>query len=509
MRKWLPLLAICLGMLMLMVDGTIVIVALPVLADDLHASFTSLEWVIDAYALTLAALLMTAGALADRFGRRRVYLIGLVTFAATSLCCALAPDGNALVAARAVQGIGGAAMFATTMALLNATYTGGRDRGIAFGVWGAVAGASASAGPILGGLITEYLNWQSIFLVNLPICVIAVLLTRAVVAESRNPRPGRLDLPGMLTFTLAAASLTYAFTRAPDHGWASPGTLALFATAAAALVAFVVVESRRRSPMLDLSLFRNRSFSALLATGLLMQAAAFGYLTYSSLWLQSALGYGPVRAGLTGSLALSAAGFVVSAVGGRFLHNVSPRLPVGLGVLVLGIGDLVEARLPATATGLHLIPGLIIAGIGMGLALPVLSSAIMGTAPHHRAGMASGALNTFRQLGMALGIAVLGAVFRAGLRSAVDSGGLAAALAAGRYRVLVAQHAVTESVARRAFTGALHDTLLVAAGIAVVAAGLTLGLVSRPRATENRLPRKESEPMLVSPSRPETGSGQP
>ncbi|BCJ38281.1 MFS transporter [Actinocatenispora thailandica] len=489
MRKWGPLLAVCLGNLMLMIDVTIVVVALPTMGAHLHASFGELQWVIDGYALVLAAVLLTAGSLADRYGRRRAYLAGLVVFAAASLASALAPNAPVLIAARAVQGVGGAAMLATSMALLTATYSG-RDRGVAFGVWGAVSGASAAAGPIAGGLLTEYLNWQSIFLVNVPVCVVAVALSARVLTESRNPHAGRLDLPGMAGFSIASGALTYALIRGAANGWTSAGTLVPFALAAVSLVVFLAVESRRRQPMLDLSLFRNRSVTALLVAALLLQAGAFGYLPYTSLWLQSMLGDGPVRAGLVGGMALSAAGFVVSALGGRLLHDVSPKLPVGVGLLVLAAGDLLEARLTADAPGTRLIPGLLVAGVGMGLALPTLSSAVMAAVPSHRAGMAGGALNTFRQLGQALGIAVLGAVFAGGLAAGLPArapAGTAAALAAGQGQAVVAHvpAAARDTVAhalRGAFAVGLNRTLVVSGVLAAVAGVLVLTLVAGRRA---------------------------
>ena len=523
MRKWGPLLAVCLGNLMLMIDVTIVVVALPTMGRHLDASFESLQWVIDGYALTLAALLLTVGSIADRYGRRRTYLAGLVLFAAASLASALAPNAPVLIAARAVQGVGGAAMLATSMALLTATYAG-RDRGVAFGIWGAVSGASAAAGPVAGGLLTEYLNWQSIFLVNVPVCVLAVALSARVLAETRDRRPGRLDVAGMVTFSVAAGALTYALIRGAGNGWTTAGTLVPFGLAAVSLAVFLVVEARRTDPMLDLSLFANRSVSALLAAALLLQAGAFGYLPYTSMWLQSMLGDGPVRAGLTGSLALSAAGFVVSAVGGRLLHHVSPKLPVGVGLLVLAVGDLLQARLSADAAGTRLIPGLLVAGVGMGLALPTLSSAVMSAVPRHRAGMAGGALNTFRQLGQALGIAVLGAVFSAGLGAGLPPdapAGTATALSAGQARTVLAHvpegaRAGVEHAFRAAFATGLNRTVAVSGLLAALAGILVLVLVagrpagpgSAPGAAgggENRSPGADSGAMLDGPPR----QGQP
>jgi len=338
MRKWWPLVAICAGACMLLVDVTIVNVALPDMARQLHTTFSDLQWVIDLYALVLGALVLTVGAVADRFGRRRLYLIGLALFAAASLTCGLAPNVGLLIAARGVQGVGAAAMFATTMALISNTYTG-RERGMAFGIWGAVNGAASAVGPIIGGLLTANFGWRWIFLVNLPVSVVAVALTLKVVTESRDPHPRRIDVPGMVSFTVAAAALTYALIRG---AWASTETIVLIAVAAAGLAAFVVAERRSAAPMLDLELLRNPTFTAMLLAGALLSAAAWAGMTYQSLWLQSVLGLSAIKAGLV-MLPAAAAAFLVSGQVGRFLHRTSPRWMVGTGLLVIGIGALVQA----------------------------------------------------------------------------------------------------------------------------------------------------------------------
>src|ERR1700761_1348213 len=263
MRKWWPLVAVCAGSFMLLVDLTIVNVALPDMARELHTTFSDLQWVIDLYALVLGALVLTVGAVADRLGRRKLYVAGLVLFAVSSLTCGVAPNVAVLLAARGVQGLGAAAMFATTMALISNTYDG-RERGIAFGVWSAVAGAASAVGPILGGLLTDNFGWRWIFLVNLPISVVAVALTVRVVAESRDPRPRRIDLPGMVSFTVAAASLTYALIRG---AWASGETITLIVVAVLAAVAFVTAERRSADPMLDLGLLKNPLFTAMVLAG--------------------------------------------------------------------------------------------------------------------------------------------------------------------------------------------------------------------------------------------------
>ncbi|WP_344502363.1 MFS transporter [Dactylosporangium maewongense] len=450
MRKWSPLLAVCIGTFMLLVDVTIVTVALPAVAGDLHASLDGLQWVLDGYALALAALLLGAGALADRHGRRRMYLAGTVVFAAASLLCAVANSAGLLIAARFLQGAGGAAMFATTVALLSVTYSG-KDRGVAFGVWGAVNGAAAAAGPIVGGLLTEHLGWRWIFLVNLPVSLLAVWFTVRGVTESKG-RPGtRFDLPGTIAFTVSAAAVTFALIRGGEAGWTAPSTSAAFGISAAALVAFVLIERATEQPMLDLRLFRSASFGTLMVAAVLVQAAAFAYLPFVTVWLQEFLHKGPVDAGLLGALPMSIASFVVAALGGRLLQRIAPRWTVGIGLLLIAAGDLLQARLTASSPATALIPGLVVAGVGVAAVLPVLSSAALSAAPPERSGMASGAVNTFRQLGFALGVAVFGAVFSHRLAAHQDP--------------------------RAGVADALNQTLFVAGGLALLAGVLVLLLV--------------------------------
>ena len=429
MRKWLPLVAVCLGTFVLLVDVTIVNVALPDLAADLGTTFASLQWVVDGYALALAALLLGAGSLADLTGRRRLYVAGLVVFAAASLACGLAPSPDALVGARLVQGAGAAAMLATTIALLNIAYRG-RDLGTAFGVWGAVSGAAAATGPVVGGLLTEHLSWRWIFLVNLPVCLAAVVLTLAAVTDG-PPRPGRIDVPGIATFTTAAAAATYGFIRAGEAGWGDAGTLAALGLAAVGLLAFVAVERRREHPMLDLELLRRPSFAGVLAGGALLTFSAFAYLAYTSLWLQTLLGLSPLAAGLV-YLPLSGAAFVVAAATGRALHGVSPRWTIGGGLVLVAAGAALQAGLDGGSTWRSLLLGLFVAGVGVGVATPSLASAAMAAVPPQLGGMAAGAVNTARQLGFAFGVALLGSVFAA--RAGVPTGDRvpdAAAFAAG------------------------------------------------------------------------------
>lgn len=474
MRKWWPLVAICAGAAMLLVDVTIVNVALPDMARELHTTFSDLQWVIDLYALVLGALVLTVGALADRLGRRKVYLGGLAAFAASSLTCGLAPNVGVLIAARGVQGIGAAAMFATTMALISNTYTG-RERGMAFGVWGAVNGAASAVGPIIGGLLTANFGWRWIFLVNLPVSVIAVALTLRVVAESRDPHPRRVDLAGMVSFTAAAAALTYALIRGD---WASGLTLGLVAVTVAAVIAFVVTERRAAAPMLDLRLLGNPTFTAMLLAGALLSAAAWAGMTYQSLWFQSVLGLSAIQAGLV-VLPCAASAFLVSGQVGRFLHRTSPRWMVGTGLVVIAVGALAQAVLRENSSWPVVIPGLVLVGIGAGLAMASLTSTAMAAVPWQQAGMAGGALSAFRQLGYAFGIAVLGEVFDDGLGHAAGSG-LSGALSGGQAQAVLARTPALAPVVHRAFADGLDLAYAVAAALGVIAAVAVFAL-ARPR----------------------------
>jgi EmrB/QacA subfamily drug resistance transporter len=486
MRKWWPLVAVCLGAFMLLVDVTIVTVALPRMAENLDASFSALQWVLDVYALALAALLLGAGSLADVIGARRVYVAGLVLFAVSSLACGLAPNAATLIAARGVQGIGGAAMFTTTLALLSGTYQG-RDRGVAFGVWGAVNGVAAAGGPILGGLLTQHVNWRSIFLVNLPVTVIAIALTLAVVGESRRARGARIDMPGMASFTACAGTLTYGLIRAGEDGFTAVTPLTMFLLAAVALAGFVVVERRSRHPLLDLGLFGNRSFVAVLVGGALLMASAFACLAFTSLWLQGVLGLGPVRAGAA-LIPLAGAAFVVSAVGARFLHRVPPRLSIGIGLLLIGAGSRLQAVLDAGSSSTAIILGLLVGGVGVGAAIPVLSSAAMSAVPPERGGMAGGALNTFRQLGYALGVAMLGIVFRSRIEHVLtghvaDPHAMADAASGGQAPRL--------PIVRAAVASGLNEVYAVSAGLGIAAGIIVLVLARSPRRTVRPEPRRE------------------
>ncbi|WP_329286116.1 MFS transporter [Streptomyces sp. NBC_00691] len=502
MRKWGPLAAICLGTFMLLLDVTIVTVALPAMAADLGTTLSDLEWVVDAYALALASLLLGVGSRADRIGRRKVYLAGLIVFTGASVVCAVAPDAGVLVGARAVQGLGAAGMFGTTIALLG-THYGGRDRGVAFAVWGATNSVAAATGPMAGGLLTQYLDWRWIFFVNLPVCLAAVVLTLRSVREAEGRGRQRADVLGTVTFTVASGALTFGLIRAHSEGWTTPFTLGLFATAAVALALFVVAETRHEHPVLDLSLFRGPSFTGIMVSALFLQGAAFAYLLYESLWMQSVLGYEPVEAGLY-LLPMCASAFAVSALAGRF-GPWPPRATIGGGLALIALGSGMQATLDAGSSGGDLVAGLVVSGLGVGLVTPSLSAAALATVPPERAGMVGGAVNTFRQLGFALGIAVFGLIFQSRIERVLradggvaDPHGAAVALSGGQARSIVAgrpegERAELAGLVREAFASGLNAVLVVAAALGAVASVLVLAMVRVPAGdSERRRPEADT-----------------
>ncbi|MFD4561166.1 MFS transporter [Streptomyces sp. NPDC058469] len=472
MRTWGPLTAVCLGTFMLLLDVTIVVVALPDMARSLHASLSDLQWVVDGYALALAALLLGVGAAADILGRRRVHVVGVVLFAVASLLCGLAGGPGALVAARAVQGVGAAAMLATTLPLLGSVYQG-RQRSVALGVWGAVSGGAAAVGPVLGGVLTEGPGWRWIFFVNLPVSVAAVWLTLRVVPESRGPRGMRIDWLGTVAFAGFAGGVTYAVVRAGEDGWGAWVTLGSFAVAALALVCFVLVERRVAHPLLDLSLLRKPAFVGVMAGALAFNGVAFGGMPYLSIWLQTVLGMSPVRGGLT-LLPLTGAAVVVSVLAGKLLHGVPARLTIGGGLLLIGTGCFCQAVLGAGSDWTTLVPGLVLVGVGTGLVAPGIAGAALAAVPAERAGMAGGAVNTVRQLGYALGVAVSGTVLTSRMRDTLshDAAHTLAGGGAGALRGTFSEHAL-----RAAFASGLDSALVTAGFVGTAAGALVLALV--------------------------------
>ncbi len=355
-NKWWTLVAVCLGTFMLLLDITIVNVALPDIQRALHASFSDLQWVVDAYALTLAAFLLTAGSLADMYGRRLLYLIGLAVFTGASALCGFAVTALMLQLSRALQGVGGAIMFAVSLALLADAFRG-RDRGAAFGIWGAVTGLAVAIGPLLGGVLTSGLSWRWIFFVNVPIGIVAVAIAVAKVAESRAPYASRPDWAGFVLFTAALSSLVYGLIESNQRSFTDSLVLACFAVAAVLLALFIVVERIVARPMFDLGLFRLPTFSGGSVAAFGLSASIFAVLLYIVLYLQDILGYSPLGTGVR-VMFLSGAILVAATVAGRLSSHVPVRLLIGPGLIIVGVSLLLMRGLTAGSTWTHPAAGL-------------------------------------------------------------------------------------------------------------------------------------------------------
>jgi EmrB/QacA subfamily drug resistance transporter len=483
-RKWWTLIAVSIGTFMLLLDITIVNVALPRIQAGLHSSFTDLQWVIDAYALTLAALLLTAGSLADRVGRRLIFSIGLVVFSASSLLCGVAQSPLMLNLSRGVQGVGGAMMFATSLALLGHAYRG-RDRGVAFAVWGAVTGAAVSIGPVVGGGLTQGLSWRWIFLVNVPIGVAALALTLMKLDESRAPQGARLDIPGFVVFTAALATLVFGLIESSLDGWGSGIVEGCLIASGVMIVVFVVIELRTRAPMLDLALFRVPAFAGASIVAFAVSASIFSMFLYLTLYLQDVLDLSPLDAGLR-FLTFSGVTLVAAAVAGRLTTVVPVRL------LLSGVSLMLMRGLSVSSHWTHLLPGLLVGGLGIGMINPPLASTAIAVVPPRQAGMGSGINSTFRQVGIATGIAALGSIFTSEIRTHVAAGlhaahlggasALTKAISNGETAVAighlpVATRATVGAVARASFIASLNDLFLIAAVAAFVGAVGALVLI--------------------------------
>ncbi|MDL9945968.1 MFS transporter [Gordonia sp. ABSL11-1] len=490
-RKWLTLTAVCTGVFMLLLDVTIVNVALPDIQADLGSSLSGLQWVIDAYALTLAALLLTSGTIADIIGRRRVFASGIVVFTLGSLACGLAPTIETLVAARALQGVGGAIMFATSLALLAQAFAP-KERGVAFGVFGAVTGVSVAVGPVLGGILTSGLSWHWIFFVNIPVGIGALVITAIGVDESKAPGAQRIDWLGCLTFSAALAFLVFGLIRSHADGWGSVMVAGSLVLAAVLLVAFVVVERTVGYPMIDAALLRVPTFNGGLIAAWAISASMFSVLTYLVIYLQTIMGYSALEAGLR-FLPFSGVVFVAAGVAGRLSDLVPVRWLIGPGFVLVALGLWLMRGTDPTGSWTQLVPGFIVAGIGTGLINPPLASTAVGVVEPARAGMASGINSTFRQIGIATGVALLGSLlasrFADQVGSALQGGPLASradeigrAVADGE----IARVAATVPAplrpelfadAGRGYANALDLILGIAALVAIVAAVVTFLLI--------------------------------
>jgi EmrB/QacA subfamily drug resistance transporter len=491
-RKWWTLGAVCVATFMLLLDITVVNTALPAIRKDLGGSFSDLQWVVDAYALSLAALVLTAGSLADRLGRRRVFAIGLGIFSLASLLCGLSPDPTFLNIARGLQGIGGAIMFAVSLALVAQEFPSGPERGMAMGIYGATIGIAVAIGPLVGGLLTDGLGWEWVFLLNVPIGIAAIAVTYWKLAESRDPNATRIDWGGLLTFSSALFVLVLALVRGNDEGWGSSLIVSLFAAAAVLMTAFITIELRAKEPMLPLGLFKRRAFTGVQLAAFAVSGSMFALFLYLTLYLQSFLGYSPIDAGLR-YLPITLASFFVAPFAGMALAKVQARYLLSAGLALVGAGLVAMGGLGVDSEWTALLVGFIVGGVGIGLVNPVIADVALSVVPKEQSGMAAGINDTFRQVGIAVGIAAWGAIFLGvgaskaqevagsglshdearGLIEATSSGALPQALNS----VPASARDVTRSAAEQGFIHGLNEILLIGAILCFAGSALALWLV--------------------------------
>ncbi|MEE1834696.1 MFS transporter [Streptomyces sp. SP17KL33] len=414
-RHRLLVLAICCtSLLIVSLDNTVLNVALPSMQRDLDASLAGLQWTIDAYTLVLASLLMLAGSTADRIGRKRVFMAGLVVFAIGSLLCSLAPNLESLVAFRMVQAVGGSMLNPVAMSIITNTFTDPRERARAIGIWGAVVGISMAAGPIIGGLLVESVGWRAIFWINLPVGLAALLLTWRYVPESRAPKARRPDPVGQLLVIVLLGSLTYAIIEAPTAPVAE--TLALAGVALAALLGLLRYEPRRAEPLIDLRFFRSAPFSGATVTAVSAFAALGGFLFLSTLYLQNVRGLDALHAGLW-MLPMALLCFVCAPIAGRLVGGRGPRLPLLIAGVAMTASGVLFAAFEAETENVTLVIGYVLFGLGFGFVnAPITNTAVSGM-PRAQAGVAAAVASTSRQIGQTLGVAVIGAVLAAGIGS--------------------------------------------------------------------------------------------
>jgi EmrB/QacA subfamily drug resistance transporter len=409
-RRRLLVLAICsMSLLIVGLDTTIVNVALPAIRTSLHASVSGLQWTIDAYTLVLASLLMLAGSTADRIGRRRTFQTGLVVFSLGSLLCAVAPSLELLVASRVLQAIGGSMLNPVAMSIIRNVFDDPRERAQAIGVWGGMFGLSMALGPLVGGALVDSVGWRGVFLVNLPVGVVALALTAVYVPESRAARPRRIDPVGQLLLIAALASLTYAIIEGHGAGWASAEILGLFAFSLVCFVALVAYELHREEPLLEMRFFRSAPFSGASAIAVLAFAATGGFLFLNTLYLQDVRGLSPFHAGLY-MLPMAAMMLIFAPLSGRVVGRRGARPSLVLAGVALIAGALMLTRLSVTTSTIYLLGAYFIFGVGSGLVNPPITNTAVSGMPPSQAGVAAGVASTSRQVGMTLGVAVIGAI---------------------------------------------------------------------------------------------------
>ena len=474
-RRWWTLAALCVALLVLSVDNTILNVALPTIERDLDATSGQLQWIVDSYLLVFAGLLLTMGALGDRFGRRKALLVGLAIFGAASGLSALAESAEMLIATRALMGVGGALIMPATLSIITHVFPP-QERGKAIGIWAAVFGLGIALGPTGGGLLLEHFSWGSIFLVNLPIVAIALLAAVLVVPDSRDPSTPPIDLPGAGLSMVGLTALVYAIVDAPDAGWTAASTLGLFGIAFVVLAAFVAWERRAPHPMLDMALFRDARFSAANAALTLATFSLFGSIFFLTQYLQGVLGHDALGAGLR-VLPVAAGMMIAAPLSARVVARIGRRTTVVLGMGAVATGLALFAFADRSSDYLPLAVSMLVLALGMGIAMAPATESVMSSLPPGKAGVGSAMNDTTRMIGGALGVAVLGSVLSTGYRGGMDGAPEAAKESLGT--ALQAGDAALSRLAQDAFVSGMHSAAIVAAGVALVGGAVAFAFLPR------------------------------
>jgi EmrB/QacA subfamily drug resistance transporter len=485
--RWWTLGAMCFALFMIMLDNTVVNVALPSIQRDLHATLSALEWTVNAYTLTFAVLLVTGGRLGDIFGRRRMFLFGVAVFGLSSAAIGFAPSDTALVAFRAVQGVGAAFMMPATLSIITQAFPP-HQRGTAIGTWAGVSALALAIGPVLGGLLTQQVSWRAIFFINPPIALIAVAVTLFAARESRDETVSRkVDFPGIATITVSLTALVLALVEGNAWHWASARVISLLAVAVVGLVAFTVTELRSPAPMVDFGFFRSRTFLGANLVGFIVSFAMLAQFFFLALYMQNILHYSPLQTGVR-FLPSTVVIIIMGPLAGRLTDRVGPRIPMTLGLFTVASALFIQSQLTVhTGYGL-LLPGFILMGLGMGLTMSPMSTAAMNAVNRTKAGVASGVLAMSRMVGGTFGVAIMGALVTAIGKSRIDQGlphlpaatrsDIANALGAGAAPAGEASRHVT-SVVREAFISALGTGLTIGAAVTLVGAVVAFTLVQR------------------------------
>ena len=464
-RKWWTLGAMCFALFMVMLDNTVVNVALPSIQRDLHAQISELEWVINGYTLTFAVLIATGGRLGDIFGRRLMFLTGVVIFAITSATAGFAQDPEMLIASRAIQGIGAALMMPATLSIITHAFPAA-ERGKAIGTWAGVSALALSIGPVVGGFLTEYVSWRAIFFINLPVAAGAVAATIFAVRESRDETVSRrVDYPGVIALTASLTAIVLALIEGNSWGWTSTSVLSLLIGGAIVLAVFVAIELRVKAPMVEFSLFRTRQFIGSNLIAFIITFAMMGTFFFMAIYMQDILGYGALEAGIR-FLPTTMVIAVVAPIAGRLADKLGPAAPMSAGLAVLSVSMFLFAGIDTSTTYGGLIIPFVLMGLGIALVMSPMSTAAMNAVSVQKSGVASGVLQMSRMIGASVGIAATGAIFQSQLGSGFNP----------------AQLATAPEQARATFVDALGSAMLLAAFVVVSGLIVSLTLVRGARA---------------------------